>query len=377
MHIVRVSYRVPPARGGMERHVECLTRHQVEGGNQVTLSFRHGAMAPAGATRLALRRTARSRMLAPVSDRLAFSAETAAAVRALSVGSVRRAVDLVHLHGDHIEAAWLGPACRRLGVPLFLTVHAALADRHQWLARQAFRFVEAFIALGSAAAADLVARGVDRGRILTMSSGLELSAIPFPVDTGARERGLIVSVGALDPMKNHALLIEAFHELASSRPGTRLVIAGEGPERERLSRLAAAGPGVELIGPLPRQDVYDLVRRAEVFVLASRRLPGKGEGVPTAALEALALGTPVVVSSDALLDPVVTVREAYRIFPSGSKAGLVNALATVLDDETSRHRMSELGLRAAAELDWSRVAQRVEEWYRASLGQRRSLAEGR
>lgn len=374
MHIVRVSYRIPPMQGGMERHVESLTHHQVRGGNRVTLSFRHGAAVPVGATRLPLQRTTPSRVLAPASDRLAFSAATAAAITDLCAGSTRRAVDLVHLHGDYVEAAWLGPVCRRLGIPLFLTVHAALAGRHQWLARRAFRSVEAFIALGSATAADLVARGVDPRRILTMSSGLELSAMPPPADVRARERGLIVSVGALNPMKNHGLLIEAFHELASSRPEARLVIAGEGPERDRLSRLAAAGPGVELLGALPRQEVYDLVRRAEVFVLASRRLPGKGEGVPTAALEALALGTPVVVSSDALLDPVVSVREAYRVFPSGSKADLVNALRTVLDDEAGRHRMTELGLRAATELDWPRVARRVDEWYQAALGRRRALA---
>lgn len=374
MHIVRVSYRIPPMQGGMERHVERLTHHQVRGGNQVTLSFRHGAAVPVGATRLPLQRTTPSRVLAPASDRLAFSAATAAAITDLCAGSTRRAVDLVHLHGDHVEAAWLGPVCRRLGIPLFLTVHAALAGRHQWLARRAFRSVEAFIALGSATAADLVARGVDPRRILTMSSGLELSAMPPPADVRARERGLIVSVGALNPMKNHGLLIEAFHELASSRPEARLAIAGEGPERDRLSRLAAAGPGVELLGALPRQEVYDLVRRAEVFVLASRRLPGKGEGVPTAALEALALGTPVVVSSDALLDPVVSVREAYRVFPSGSKADLVNALRTVLDDEAGRHRMTELGLRAATELDWPRFARRVDEWYQAALGRRRALA---
>lgn len=372
MHIMRVSYRVPPMRGGMERHVECLTRHQVLDGHRVTMSFRHGTAVPTGATRLPLPRTARSRTLAPVSDRLAFAAAAAAAVRDLCTGSPRRDVDLVHLHGDHIEAAWLGPMCRRVGIPLFLTVHGALSDRHQRLARHAFRYVEAFIALGSATAADLLARGVDRRRVLTMSSGLELSAMPSPADVRARERGLIVSVGSLDPVKNHGLLIEAFHELARSRPGMRLVIAGEGPERDHLSRLAARGSAVELAGPLPREEVYRLVQRAEVFVLASRRLSGKGEGVPTAALEALALGTPVVVSSEASLDPAVAVPEAYRVFPSGSKTDLVHVLRSLLDDESGRNRMSEIGACAAEELDWPRVAQRVEEWYRVALERRPS-----
>ncbi|TFV32575.1 hypothetical protein E4K10_22305 [Streptomyces sp. T1317-0309] len=164
----------------MERHVECLTQQQVRHGHRVTMVFRHGAAVPNGATRLPLQRSVRSRMLAPVSDRIAFAEEAAAAIRGLCADSSRHGVDLVHLHGDHVEAARLGPACRHLGIPLFLTVHAALTDRHQWLARHAFRHVEAFIALGSATAAGLVARSVDQRHILTMSSGLELSAMPPP-----------------------------------------------------------------------------------------------------------------------------------------------------------------------------------------------------
>jgi glycosyltransferase involved in cell wall biosynthesis len=374
MHIVRLSYRVPPMPGGMERHVECLTREQVSRGHRVTMAFRHGTAVPTGAAQLSLHKTALSRVLAPGSDRTAFAAEAAATVRQLYGGSRSHGVDLLHLHGDHVEAMWLGPVCRRLGIPLCLTVHGRLADHRQRAARHAFQHVDAFIALGSGTAADLVTRGVHERRILTMSSGLELSRMPSAAGACGRERGLIVSVGALDPVKNHGLLIEAFHDLAGSRPGLRLVIAGEGPERDRLAQLAAAGAGVELAGALSRQEVYRLVRRAEVFVLASRRLPGKGEGVPTAVLEALALGTPVVVSTDASLDPVVTVPEAYRVFRSGVKAELVATLRTLVDDESGRSRMSELGRRAAAELDWPMVAGRVEEWYRAVLKRRHSIA---
>ncbi|MGW0699856.1 glycosyltransferase family 4 protein [Streptomyces sp. NPDC002867] len=374
MHILRLSYRVPPMPGGMERHVECLTREQLVCGHRVTLAFRHGTAVPDGAARLSLSRTAVSRLLAPRSDRAAFAAEASATIRQLVGGSRAPGVDLLHLHGDQIEALWLGPLCRRLGIPLCMTVHARLSGRRPRLARHAFRFVDAFIALGSGTTSDLVACGVPEQRILTMSSGLELSRMPPAVGPEGRERGLIVSVGALDPMKNHGLLIEAFHELARSRPGLRLVIAGEGPERKRLTELAAAGPGVELVGALCRDDVYALVRRAELFVLASRRLPGKGEGVPTAALEALALGTPVVVSSDASLDPVVTIPGAYRVFRAGVKSDLVGTLRTLLDDDPGRHVMSERGRRAAAELGWPVVAGRVEEWFRVALERRHSRA---
>lgn len=377
MHILRLSYRVPPMPGGLERHVECLTREQVGLGHRITMVFRHGTAVPTGATQLSLRPAARSRVLAPLSDRAAFAAQAAATLRHLCLGTHSHDVDVLHLHGDHVEATWLGPVCRRLGIPLLLTVHGRLADRRQRLARSAFRHVDAFIALGSGTAADLVARGVSERRILTMSSGLELSRMPSAPDARDRECGLIVSVGALDPVKNHSLLIDAFHELARSRPGLRLVIAGDGPERDRLSRLAGQGPGVELAGPLSRQEVYQLLRRAEVFVMASRRLPGKGEGVPTAALEALALGTPVVVSSETLLDPVVTDREACRVFRSESKPDLVRVLGGVLDDECVRNRMSELGLRASAVLDWPLIAKRVDDWYQVALDHRHATIRAR
>ncbi|WBB61972.1 glycosyltransferase family 4 protein [Streptomyces sp. WMMC500] len=360
-----MSYRIPPEPGGMERHVERLTREQIAAGHQVSLAFRHGACVPDGAARIQLRPSSTSRVLGTVSDRLATAAEAALALRAVAGGS--RGPDLVHLHGDHVELLVLGPACRRLGVPLFVTVHATLSERHRRLARHAFGYAAGFVALGGATAADLMERGVETRRILVMSSGLDLSRMPPPVPAPAREPGLIVSVGALNPMKDHALLIAAFRQLSRDRAGLRLVIAGDGPERDRLARLAAAGPGVKLAGALTQEEVYNLVGRAQIFVLASRRLAGKGEGVPTAALEALALGTPVIVSSHATLDPVVTNPAAYRVFASGSAAGLTAAVAKVLDEPSTREQMGTLGRQAAEMLDWPRVARRVEEWYESLL----------
>ncbi|MGV9324969.1 glycosyltransferase family 4 protein [Streptosporangium sandarakinum] len=360
MRIVRVSYRVPPERGGKERHVDCLTREQLGRGHQVALAFRRGGTVPEGAAVLPLRPTVPSRVLAARSDVLAFAAEVAHALRRAG------RADLVHLHGDHVEAAVLGPFCRRRGVPLVLTVHGALSRRHHRAARRALGAVDAFIALGSRPARDLVELGADPRRVLTMSSGLDLAGMPCPGPPAAREPGLVVSVGSLDPVKNHDLVIEAVRLVRRTRPEVRLVIAGDGPERSRLSRLSEAGGPIELAGPLSRDEVYGLLRRAQVFVLASRRLPGKGEGVPTAALEALALGTPVILSSEASLDPVVRDGGAYRTFESGSLDGLVSVLGAVLDDEEERDRMSARGPRAVAGLGWPAVADRVEEWYRVA-----------
>lgn len=96
--------------------------------------------------------------------------------------------------------------------------------------------------------------------------------------------------------------------------------------------------------------------------------------MPTAALEALALGTPVVVSSDAVLDPVISDRRAYKVFESNSVDSAVREITSVLEDTHVRERMSALGKQAVAELDWSVVTQRVMEWYYTVLRQHHSFA---
>jgi len=355
-----VSYRVPPEPGGKERHVGCLTAAQLHQGHDVTVAFRHGVQ-PAGTTELALPATAGSRLLSARSDVLAFAAQVATALRATP------RFDLVHLHGDHVEALLLGPACRRLRLPLFLTVHGALADRHHRLAGWALGHVDAVMALGVRPAADLMRRGVDRNRIRVACSGLDLPALSRFRTAEAREPGLVVSVGSLDAVKNHELLINAWHRLPANGRGGRLVIVGDGPDGARLRRLAEGVAGVHLVGALARDEVYRLVASAEIFVLASRHLVGKGEGVPTAALEALALGTAVVLSSAATLEPVVPPGQVYRLFESESVTDLVRVLGEVADDAAARRRMMALGPPAVGGLGWDAVAARVEEWYRTSL----------
>ncbi|MEV4457622.1 glycosyltransferase family 4 protein [Microbispora sp. NPDC049633] len=356
MRILHIGYRLPPEPGGKERHIECLTREELALGHEALIARRHGDVPP-GAVEVALSRTLASRTVARRSDPVAFALECARALPRMG------RLDVVNVHGDHREALAIGPVARRLGIPLVLTVHGALNTRHRQVLRWAFRRIEGFLALGVRPAADLRAVGVPASAIRTLSSGLDLPRLDAIRARTAVEEGLIVSVGSLVPVKNHALTIEAFHRLRAGRPGLRLVIAGEGPERPALERLAQAGPGVELAGHLPREEVTSLVSRAQVFVLASRRLPAIGEGVPTAALEALALGTAAVLSSDATLDPVVADSAAYRVFRSGSAGDLEDQLGAVLDDDVLRARMAGHGRRAVADLGWPHVAARIVDWY--------------
>ncbi len=79
-----------------------------------------------------------------------------------------------------------------------------------------------------------------------------------------------------------------------------MVILGDGPERARLTRLAAAlEVPLRLVGTVPRAEVADWLRAADLFVHPSGRLAnGRTEGAPIAAREAQAVGIPVVVTNE-------------------------------------------------------------------------------
>ena len=112
------------------------------------------------------------------------------------------------------------------------------------------------------------------------------------------QRGLITigTVGRLDPIKNHAQLLHACRQILDRYPEyrsrLRLMIVGEGPQREMLASLAVELHLADIVAmPGARNDVPDLMRGMDIFVL-----PSVNEGVSNTILEAMATGLPVVAN---------------------------------------------------------------------------------
>ncbi len=111
-------------------------------------------------------------------------------------------------------------------------------------------------------------------------------------------RPTVLAIGRLVPIKGHDRLLRACARLAAEAP--EVVILGDGPERDRLSRLAdELGVRLRLPGFVPRADVARWLRASDVYVQPSIQLPnGRGEGAPMATAEARSVGIPVLVASD-------------------------------------------------------------------------------
>ena len=150
--------------------------------------------------------------------------------------------------------------------------------------------------------------------------------------------------GRLVPEKGADLLLRAFARATSGLPGARLLVAGDGPERPRLERLAA-GLGiagrVEFLGHVARDRVGPALASVWVHVVPSM----VEEAFGLTAAEAMARGTAVVAARAGGLSEVVG--DAGRLVPMGDEAALALALREILTDRGLAERLGRLGLEAA------------------------------
>lgn len=167
---------------------------------------------------------------------------------------------------------------------------------------------------------------------------------------------LIGCVANLRPVKGQDVLVRAFASIAGELPGARLVLIGEGPEREPLQRLAASLDVAERVAFLgSREDVPRLLRRLDVGVLSSR-----SESFSNTLLEYLATGLPTVATRTGGSSELPLESGCARLVPPDDAEGLAKALLAVCRDRESRPAWA-LTARQFVE---SRYAPRtiVEQW---------------
>lgn len=169
----------------------------------------------------------------------------------------------------------------------------------------------------------------------------------------------LVSVGRLAPQKGYDLLLPAIAEMRARHPKVHLTIYGDGPDRAALEAQSASlglSAHVTFAGQT-KEPPLPAVRAADLFVLASRY-----EGFPNAALEALACGTPVVLTDcpGANADIVLPGTNGRLAAPAQVAKAIEQAMADRYDrraiQRTTRERYSAPQIVGAYEQLFSEVA---------------------
>ena len=175
---------------------------------------------------------------------------------------------------------------------------------------------------------------------------------------------LWLAAGRLTPAKDYPNLIRAFSVLAQ-RWDTQLVIAGEGPLRDDLSRQIddlGLSDHVRLLGL--RDDMPDLYRASDALVLSSA-----WEGMPNVVLEAMASATPIVSTAVGAVPELVTDGESGFVVPPGDHIALADAMERMMDiPQDARQAFGKAGYdNVRSEFSLDRVIDKWEDLFNRLL----------
>jgi glycosyltransferase involved in cell wall biosynthesis len=286
----------------------------------------------------------------------------------LALRRLLRAVrpDVVHGHSS-IGGLLARVAAGKHGPPAVYTANGITQVRVGVAVERALRrWTAAFVATSESEGALAAQRGLaDPERIVVIPNGIELEAPPAPLDLRSTHgipdgAPLVGSIARLVWQKAPEDLVAAFAAVAARHPEARFVVIGGG-ELEQSFEAAVDAHGLR--GRLTRIDALPgaggVLDQLDVFVLASRF-----EGGPYAPLEAMRVGTPVVLTDVVGSRDVVEDGVSGRLVPPRDPVALGNAVADLLDQPAERARIGAAGQRRVAErFDVRRMAADLEAVY--------------
>jgi colanic acid/amylovoran biosynthesis glycosyltransferase len=268
----------------------------------------------------------------------------------------KRGVKHIHVHHGYF-GSWIAMvAARLLGITYSLTLHGSdLLVNGSYLDAKLKNC--RFCATISEFNRDYIRASfpdIDPPKIVVSRLGVEV-----PERAAARRRRgsapqtlSLLAVGRLHSVKDHAFLIHACAQLRDGGLDFTCAIAGDGPERQRLStmiRQKQLEPLVTLLGHVPRERIDSLYRQADVIVLTSR-----SEGLPLVLMEAMARGGIVLAPAITGIPEIVIPGKTGFLYAPGEMEDFVARVLYL------QKLVCGEGRYATSPLDWLRHAARLQ-----------------
>ncbi|OFX17863.1 MAG: hypothetical protein A2Z18_04575 [Armatimonadetes bacterium RBG_16_58_9] len=348
--------------GGGQRQVTGLCCYLRDRGHEVKLVCRPGSELQAWAS---------SEGIDAISVDMKCALSLATVFRMRSVIG-RERPDVVHLHAS--KAHVLGSAAARLAGGGLGIATRRMQDpiRMIWPNTSAYgHWTDALVAISNTARDALLAAGVKPEKIHVIESGVDVDTFAdapsnpeFRAGLGVDDRiPIVCTTAVLSERKGIRYLIEAAALLRQAGVPFRLIIAGDGPDRDNLETQARElGLAAQFLGF--REDVPLLLAEADVFVM-----PSLSEGLGVATLEAMAAGRPVVASAVGGLCESVVDGVTGILVPPRDPRSLANAIGKLLENPDMARKLGAAGQeRIRARYSLSSMAARNEALYYELLG---------
>ncbi|CAN4273137.1 RfaG Glycosyltransferase [Methylophilaceae bacterium] len=203
----------------------------------------------------------------------------------------------------------------------------------------------------------VIHNGVDESRFYAGEKGKDVIE-----KRGLTTKGYLLTVGRLEPRKNHVTLLRVYATL--KKPTLPLVIIGQPhfgfDEVFQVIRELNLEERVHILSNVKDDELPAFYRHAQLFIY-----PTWAEGFGMPPLEAMASGVPVI-SSDSTSIPEVTGEAAVLVSPSDINA-LANAMELLLSDQARYSKMQQLGFQQVKTFQWDAVAEKVKAVYSSVL----------
>lgn len=286
--------------------------------------------------------------------------------------------DLIHVHEPLVPSVSMH-AVLQATVPVVATFHSNVGRQRVgslWfrlavpMVRPVWNRLSRRIAVSEAARQSVCSRMGD-GNVTIVPNGVDVGrfATAHPASLPAGRH--VMFVGRLEERKGFPVAIQAFARLAALYPTVRLLVVGDGSERDAVDTLTPdARSRVDMLGRIDDDRLASYLKAADVYL--GPATGGESFGIVLA--EAMAAGLPIVASDiDGYRDVARDGLEALLV-PPGDPEALVAAVREVLDDARLAESLGEGGARRAREFDWDVVTERLLGIYREVLAAGRHAA---
>lgn len=182
---------------------------------------------------------------------------------------------------------------------------------------------------------------------------------------------IILFVGRLIPLKGCHILIEAISRLHRSDLLYKLIIIGDGPEKEPLKELAnrlKVLSFIHFIGKQNRKALLSYYAEADLLVLPSMPYNNQTEGLGVVLLEAMAAGVPVIGSNTGGIPDIIEDRVNGLLFPPGDPDALAEAIIWILSDPELTNRIRKMAYSTVKEgFSWNFISEQFINVYKEAL----------
>ena len=306
--------------------------------------------------------------------------------------------DVLHAHSPVLGALAALRVARARRLPLVYEIRAFWEDaavgngtgREGSLRYRATRALETFAVRRADAVAviceglqgDLIARGVDAGKVIVSPNGVDLSLFGKPApydaalaaDLGVADAEVIGFIGSFYDYEGLDHLIAAMPALVARRPKARLLLVGGGPCEAALRALAAASPVAEhirFVGRVPHAEVERYYSLVDVLAYPRKAMRLTELVTPLKPLEAMAQGKLVAASDVGGHRELIRDGETGTLFAPDSPCAIADALATLLSDRSGWDaRRARARAFVAAERNWASNILRYAPVYQGLIASR-------